>query len=340
MNGSEIGLIARARGLATHLIARQTLETLADAPDVASFTQHVSSLHAVIHPISDSGDVFAVERAVRDTAARYLVTLRRWEDRAPGALDIFTAYQDRRSLRSLLRGAAEGASPERRVGGLLPTPALPVDAIAVLGRCATPLDVVRLLVERGHDDAKRLLEVVSGSSTDLLSMETVLLRIFAERVVRIAANGDDVLRGFVASVIDVANAQHALLLAGEPRDLKAADLFVRGGRWLSLKAFLSVAAAASPEAALVALAAAVTPSPLASWLPVVSGDLARLDRAFLVGSLAQLTRAMRLDPLSSAALLRVLLLIEAQGRDLRALAWGAALGTPAGLRRQQLVTPV
>jgi hypothetical protein len=229
---------------------------------------------------------------------------------------------------------------ERRVAGLLPTASLPHAAVIELGRCATPLDVVRRLVELRHDEAERLLEVAGRSPMDLLSMEIVLLRGFAKRVVQIAARGDRVLRGFVESVIDVANAQHALLLAGGPRELEAADLFVRGGRWLPLTAFVSVVAAASAETALATLAAAVARSPLAAWLPVLAGDLAHLDRAFLIGSLVQLTRAMRSDPLCSAAVLRVLLLIDAQNRDLRALAWGAALGAPAALRRQQLVTPV
>src|SRR5688572_12753787 len=339
MGGSEIGLVARARGLATHLIARQTLETLAGADDLQSFTDHMSRLHAGIDPIREPGDVFAVERAIVATASRHLATLRRWVDKAPNALDVFTAYQDRRSLRALLRGAAAGAPAERRVAGLLPTPSLPHDTLTELARCATPTDVIRRLVILGHDDAKRLMETVSASPVDLLSMEIVLLRSFAERVVRTAAAGDYVLRGFVESVIDVANAQHALLVAGEPRELKAAELFVRGGRWLPAAGFVSVAAAGSAEAGIAALAASVARSPLSSWLPLVTGDLAHLDRAFLVGSLAQLTRAMRVDPLSSAPVLRVLLLIDAQGRDLRALAWGAALGVPVGLRRRQLVTP-
>ena len=339
MGGSDIGLVARARGVATHLLARQTLETLAGADDLESFTDQISRLHAPISPITEPGDVFAVERAVRDTAARHLATLRRWQRRVPNALDVFAAYQDRRSLRALLRGAAAGAPMERRLASLLPTPSLPHDALMALGRCGAPLDVVRRLVELGYEGAKRLLETVSRAPTDLLTVEIVLLHAFAERAVSIAARGDYVLRGFVESVIDVANAQHALLLAGEPRELRAAGLFVRGGRWLPATAFVSIAASASAEAAIAALAASVGRSPLLSWLPVVAGDLPHLDRAFLVGSLARLTRAMRLDPLSSAAVLRVLLLIEAQGRDLRTLAWGARLGAPAGLRRQQLVTP-
>jgi vacuolar-type H+-ATPase subunit C/Vma6 len=336
MPGSDVALAARARGVATHLIGRPTLESLADCGDVESFIHHVSRLQTTIDPIAAAGDVFAIERAIVRTAGRHLATLRRWADRAPNALDVFAAYQDRRSLRILLRGAAAGAAVERRLAGLLPTPSLPHDALTELARCATPTDVVRRLVDFGYDNANQLLERVGRSPTDLLSLEIVLLRGFADRVVRTAARGDDVLRGFAESLIDVGNAQHALLLAGGPRELEAGDLFVRGGRWLPAAAFVSIASAASAEAALAAL---VARSPLSSWLPGVAGDLGHFDRAFLVGSLAHSTRAMRLDPLGSATVLRVLLLIDAQGRDLRALAWGAALNAPAGLRRRQLVTP-
>jgi hypothetical protein len=58
-----------------------------------------------------------------------------------------------------------------------------------------------------------------------------------------------------------------------------------------------------------------------------------------VNLLEWLARASRIDPLSTAPLLRVLMLVEAQSRDLRALAWGAVLGTPPSLRLQRLVTP-
>jgi vacuolar-type H+-ATPase subunit C/Vma6 len=335
----EIALVARARGLATHVLSRETLETLADAEDLDAFMERVSRLGASVEPAGEPRDTIALERAVRQTAARHLATLRRWQDRTPNVLDVFAAFQDRRSLRSLLRGAAEGAPPNRRLAGLLPTVSLPEDVLSALARLATPLDVVRHLVRSGHPDVQRLRAVVSGSQTDLLSVEVELLRRFSRAVTTTAAHGDHVLRDFVRSVVDLANAQNALQMGGEPRDLDTEAMFVRGGRWLTLEAFVAIVRSASADAALAALAAAVRPSPLASWLPVVARDLAHLDRAFLTGWLAALTSAMRLDPLGGATVLRLLLLIEAQSRDLRALAWGAALRVPAPQRRQSLVTP-
>jgi hypothetical protein len=133
--------------------------------------------------------------------------------------------------------------------------------------------------------------------------------------------------------------QNALVLAGESAEVVAAHVFVRGGRWLSEHSFVTAAGAAQPERALTVLAAALAASPLASAVPVVAGEAPAFDRVLLVEMLGHLTRAARLDPLSTAPLLRVLLLVEAQSRDLRALAWGAEMRTPPRLRKLQLVTP-
>jgi vacuolar-type H+-ATPase subunit C/Vma6 len=156
---------------------------------------------------------------------------------------------------------------------------------------------------------------------------------------RLAARADETLREFVGMLIDIGNVQNALLLSSGPRDVDPLATFVTGGRYLAASAFRVAATAASEEIALRTIAATLARSPLASALPVVAGHVAHLDRAFLSDALARLARAARLEPMSSAPLLRVLLLIDAQSRDLRTLAWGAVLGTPPSLRRQQLVTP-
>jgi vacuolar-type H+-ATPase subunit C/Vma6 len=190
-----------------------------------------------------------------------------------------------------------------------------------------------------HPDAPRLAPLVHTSQPDLLAVEAALLRGFAERATRLAARADETLREFVGMLIDIGNVQNALLLSSGPRDVDPLATFVTGGRYLAASAFRIAATAASEEIALRTLAAALARSPLASALPRVAGHVAHLDRAFLSDALDRLARAARLEPMSSAPLLRVLLLIDAQSRDLRTLAWGAVLGTPPSLRKQQLVTP-
>jgi vacuolar-type H+-ATPase subunit C/Vma6 len=336
---AEIALVARARGLARHLLARETLETLAEADDVEAFARRLSRLDAATDPVAEPYSVFAVERAIGRTANRHLRTLYRWQEGAPGVLDVFAAHQDRRSLRALPRGAAQGAPSEARLEGLLPTPSLPQLALTELAHQASPAGVVGHLVLVSHPDVPRLLPLVRRTQVDLLALDAALLSGFADRTTRAAAGADEATREFVGMLIDLGNAQNALLMAGEPRDFNPGDVFVAGGRWLTASAFVSAAARASRQQALTALTAALARSPLAPALPVVESDLLNLDRAFLGAALKRLTYAARLAPLSTAPLLRVLLLIEAQSRDLRMLAWSAAFGAPPSLRRQQLVTP-
>jgi vacuolar-type H+-ATPase subunit C/Vma6 len=339
MPASEIALGARAKGLAQHLIGRGTLETLAQADDLGAFARHLSRLGAAIDPIGEPADVFAIERAVSRTTGRYLRALYRWQERAPGALDVFAARQDHRSLRSLVRGAAQGAPAAARLDGLLPTPSLPQLALADLARRASPAEVVHQLVPLAHPDAPRLLPLVRKAHADLLAVDFALLHGFAERAGRAAASGDEHLRTLVSTLIDLGNAQTAIAIAREGTEAPPMDFFVLGGGSLSASVFASAARARSPQRASMTMATAVAGSPLASLLSRGASDGASLDRAFLTSALERLTHDARIDPLSSAPLLRVLLMIEAQQRDLRNLAWGAVLGTPASLRKQQLVTP-
>jgi vacuolar-type H+-ATPase subunit C/Vma6 len=339
MSVGDVGLVARAKGLATRLVARQTLETLARAEHLGAFVRSLSDLGAAMEPVGEQADVFAVERAIGRTASRHLWTLYRWQTRMPGVLDVFAAHQDRRSLRALLRGAAAGAPPAARLDGLLPTSSLPQLALTTLARQTSPFAVVQQLVLLAHPDGARLLPLVQRAQIDLLAVDVALLAGLADRALRVARRADEALREFVSMLIDMGNAESALLIAGEPLDIDASDLFVRGGRWLSEDVFLSVARMESYPHALTTLTAAIARSPLALLFPVLVRDLAHLDRTFVIATLSRLARAARIDPLSTAPLLRVLLLVEAQSRDLRMLAWGAALGTPSLLRTQQLVTP-
>jgi vacuolar-type H+-ATPase subunit C/Vma6 len=222
------------------------------------------------------------------------------------------------------------------------------------------LAVVQQLVVLAHPDGSRLLPLVNTSqrnvlkvgspgepepqpvagavSPDLLAIDVALLAGFADRAHRAATRANEPLGAFVRMLIDAGNAENALLLAGESAAIDPSTLFVSGGRWVPVDAFLAVSRSASYQQAVGVLAASVAHSPLALSLPVVAADLADVDRMFIVAILERFTRASHTDPLSTAPLLRVLLLIEAQSRDLRALAWGAVLGTPPSLRIRQLVT--
>lgn len=190
-----------------------------------------------------------------------------------------------------------------------------------------------------HPHAARLLAFAESARPNLMAIEVALLEDYADHATRAAARGDEILRQLVHDRIDVINAQNALLMSGGPRELGPDDGFVGGGRWLTRRDFVSASAAESQDAARAHLRTALARTPLAPLLGAAVSGVAQMERTFLAETLKQLTRASRLAPLSSAPLLRVLIRIEAQSHDLRALAWAAFLDIPAPLRRQQLVTP-
>ena len=339
MSAIEIALSSRARGVGTRLLTRHALESLADADDLSQLARGVARSGATIEPFGDAPDIAAFELAARRTAAAHLRTLLRWQDRRPGVLDAFLAAQDRRNLRALLRGALQSAPAAARVAGLIPTPSMPEWALTELARQASPSAVVALLVVLRHPDAARLAPIVARAQPDLFAIEVALLQGFAARAGAPARRGDRALRAYVSDLVDVGNAQTALLLAGGPRDVDPATAFVPGGASLGRDVFILAAASSSRVAALGALTSAAAGTRLAAALPLVADDAAAIERTFLQRTLAWLAAEARLDPLGSAPLLRVLLRIEAQSRDLRALGWGTVLGTPGVMRRQQLVTP-
>ena len=321
------------------MVPRDALERLADAGDLAGFARGLVRLGAAIDPVGETPDIFTIERAIERTASRYIRTLHRWQTRSPGVLDLVNADRERRSLRALLRGAVQGAPFEARVAGLLPTSSLPLPVLIALARQASAAAVVKRLMFFRRPHADRLLALAGSARPNLMAIEVALLEDYADCATRAAARGDDILRQFVHSRIDVINAQNALLMCGGPRELGPGDGFVGGGRWLTRPDFVSASAAESQDAARAYLRTALAKTPLAPLLGAVLSGMAQMERTFLAETLKQLTRASRLAPLSSAPLLRVLVRIETQSHDLRALAWGAFLDTPATLRRQQLVTP-
>lgn len=335
----EIALITRARGLSTHLVDRETLEALCQAVDLPAFARELTRGAARLEPVADAGDIGSVEQAVRRTAARHLRTLTPWREAVPGVLELFFAAQDRRSLRALLRGAMQGAPAESRLAGLVPTPELPERALTELAHQASPRAVVAQLVLLSHPDAGRLLPVTARAQPELFAVDAALLRGFAARTAEAVQGADALARAYVTELVDVGNAQNALLLVGGPRDVDAAPCFVEGGQHLPKETFLSIARAPSRPAAVGLLRTALARSPLAALLPPGADDAARLDRAFLVAWLGRVRHEARLEPLGSAPLLEFLLRLEAQSRDLRAVAWGAVLQAPPVMRKQDLVTP-
>jgi len=141
-------LNARARGLATHLASRPTLEQLAESPTLAALARDCVAT-GVLPAEPEQPAPFAFELAFRRVAALQLKTLIRWMGPRTEALRFLLEDEDRRSLRALLRGAAAGVAAETRLAGLIPTPSLPERLLTELARQPRCRDAVALLVASG-----------------------------------------------------------------------------------------------------------------------------------------------------------------------------------------------
>ncbi|MFO0597982.1 MAG: V-type ATPase subunit [Myxococcaceae bacterium] len=335
-----IAVAARARGLRRQLLTRAELEALA-AHDAASLPRALNRSGKLRAPLIDNASVPEIDGALRQTVKRHLGTLARWDGAAP-LVEVFAADQDRRSLRALIRGAQQAASADLRLAGLLATPSLPERALTGLARQPTPAAVAAQLFVLRHPDAGALTTLTARKAQpDLFAVELALLHGFAARGAQGARRGDQNLRRFVAHRLDVSNAQAALLLVGA-REVEPARCFVEGGACLEKDAFLAAARAETPREAMLQLRQGLARSPLARLVaPGDEGpvDALRLERAGAALLLDEQQKAAREDPLGSGPALAFLLRLEVMARDVRRIAWAAALGAPASVVKPDLVTP-
>lgn len=326
-------LVARARGLATHLLPRAELDALARLPDTAALAE---ALRRHDYPI-DGGPVSpaALELAVRRRAAARLRLLARWCGSRTRVLAVVFEDQDRRSLRALLRGTSERAPADVRMAGLLPTPELPERALQELARQPTAAALATLLAV-WRNPYGVALAAAATDPPDLLALEILVNRTFAARATR-AARGTPLLERYVRETIDLENAYSALVLAGASTDVPPKEVFLSGGARVSIAEFETAVAAAEPGAAGRRLAATFAGThfgpPFARW----QDDPAGLERALLGIRIRQLVRATRTEPLGPAPVLAYVLRLRAEVVDLQRIIWGIRLGAPADLLARDLV---
>lgn len=321
---------ARARGLGTHLLDDAQLTRLAGAPDLPAVAEGLRAAGMLV-PENPAGTTpAALDLAVRRAAAAALRTLARWCGPRAATLAVIFEDEDRRSLRAILRGAAQHAPPEARLAGLIPTPGLPEGPLQELSRQATAATVVALLVAWRHPYASALRPEATSAHPDLLLLEAALNRRFAERALTGARRGGPaagLLVRYVRDQIDLENAYTALNLAGTDRDARIDELFLPGGRRLPLERFRSTAVA--PGAAVAAAdLAAVLGEPFRRY----AADPGGMEEAALRLQIGALARAQRLAPLGPAPALLFALRLRAQVIVLRRIVWGVALGAPPSLR--------
>jgi vacuolar-type H+-ATPase subunit C/Vma6 len=276
---------------------------------------------------------------VRRQAAARLQTLARWSGPRSAALAVVFEDEDRRSLRTILRGIAQHASPEARLAGLLPTPALPERVLQELARQPSPAGVASLLMLWKNPYGPPLREEAARAEPDLLELEVCVNRTFAARSLRGARRGGrrGVLLWYVRQAIDVENALSALMLAGEDTAARATGVYLPGGAALSRPRFEAAVRTGASALAAQNLSAAFAGTPLARPFADAAVGAADIERLVLGARIANLRQRALHEPLGPAPILHFALRIRAEVLDLRHIIWGIALAAPRPALEKDLV---
>ena len=256
------------------------------------------------------GSPRAVEDTLRDRTSAELAVLARWDGAALVPLEL---DEDRRTLRALARGLVANIAPSQRVVGAVPTRTLPHRRLGALANAASFAEIRELL--GAHPLA------AAFDASELFAVELALARRYFAR----ARLRDRAFAIYVAQLVDVENAQAALLLAARGGDVTQETIYLAGGKRLDRATFL--AACASLEAARERLSRAFVKTPLAAALFAPSP--AAVEDAALAWHLETQAHLRRIEPLGLAPVLYFVLRRREEARRLRRAAWSAALGGAA-----------
>jgi vacuolar-type H+-ATPase subunit C/Vma6 len=260
------------------------------------------------------GDALEIEQALQVAARTELEILARWGEDALVAIEL---DEDRRSLRTIIRGLAGAVVGERRLAGTVPTRSLPASVLAQLAAATSLAEIAGVLAKHRHPYAAL---VVGDGAVDVLAIELALARRFTELA---RGAGDSAMHAYASQVIDVENAAAAMLLAERGGKLAPEDAFLGGGKRLDRAAFL----AACGDATHTRLALEFAGTPLAQG--VLATSPAAFEDAALRWSLATQARLRLLEPDGLAAVLSLVVRRRVEARDLRRDAWRRALGGAA-----------
>ena len=331
----------RARGLATHLLRRESLTRAAAA---GSWAQAARVLVEHGYPLSDAAHLSAedLERETAGLLSRRLALLSRWLGPASDVLAVITEDDDRRNLRALLRGAAQGASPGARLQGLVPTASLPHSTLERLAHADSPAQLAELLVRAGHAAGRPLREAARAEREarggTLWRMEFALSQVFALRLTRAARRGGRAVRRLAACLLDLENACSLLLAPEWGAGVLPDDVFLPGGSIIGREEFARIAALGNLDQVLEALAMRFTGTPLRDlFLPGL--DTVHFERRAQAALLEWQYLEARRDPLGPWVLLLTLQRMRIEARDVRFLAGALRMGAPPGTIAAGLVTP-
>ncbi len=332
-------LTARSRGLATHLLTRGQLESLARLPDRAALAGALRRHGVLLTAESEVPSYQALELAVRRWAAALLGVMARWAGPRAAALPLVFDDEDRRSLRALTRGAVQHAAADQRLAGLVPTPTLPERALQTLAALPSIAPIAAVLAAWRHPFAAALAPFATAVDVDLFAVGVALDRAAAARATAAAQRSHHRdLRRLVAEQIDLRNVITALILAGLEEDASGNDVFVPGGSRLGADAFRRAAGARDARVAATMLAPAFAATPWAAVIRRGGGHVSATERELRRRQLAALAAMVRRQPLGPVPVIGFALRLRAQVGDLDRIIWALALGVPHQVVTDTLVT--
>jgi vacuolar-type H+-ATPase subunit C/Vma6 len=329
---------ARARGIATHLLDRESLLLAAgaDSWDAATRTLVERGYPAEAGEARLTPEEF--DRATGQVLANRLGMLARWLGPRGRGLAILSEEAEFRTLRRLLRGAAQGISPGARLRGAIPTAGLSEGALDRLSRAESPARLADELLRLGHPAGRALQSAGAGlRGSALWRLEGALARLYAERLARAARHAGRAVRRFAAILVDLLNAEALLLRVEWGPGVSPEEVFLPGGLVLD-RARFTAAAALEPAGIRAALAKWFAGSPLGESFGEATP--ARSFEARALGALlAWQRREGRRDPLGPGVVLEVITRMRAEAHDVRLVSGALELGAPPGAVAAGLVTP-
>jgi vacuolar-type H+-ATPase subunit C/Vma6 len=324
-------LVARVRGASGHLLGRERLVELGRARDLVHLVTMLEESYGKSLGVAPGASPADAELAVRRLAAAHLATLARWGLQRSRNLTPYFLDEDRRSIRSLVRGAAADSPVDARLAGLVPTPTLPERALRELARQRTPAEIAALLSAWNHPFGSPLLGATRTPNPDLLRIDVVLNETWSREsaaAIRRAPRGHDTrsgLAGFVSDTADTENALTALQLAGQRTSIAPDTLFMPNGKSLPREVFREVAGSAGVAAGLAILSRAFHDTPMA---PAFEGPQRNVEDRLLAARLRVALQDSFRFPLGAAPVILFVLRLRAEIRDLCLIIWRLATGAP------------
>lgn len=316
-------LVARVRGLSTHLLDAERRRAMTESRDMAALSVSLAAAGIIPAPLERAG-ARTLELGVRRHAARQLRLVWRWAGERAPRLAPLIEDEDRRSIRAMVRGASSGNAPDVRLAGLVPTPSLPERALQELARRGDIASVGAQLAAMGNPYGRAILDEASRQYPDLLRLESALNATYAARATAAGAKADGALRAHVHAILDVENCWTARLLPVGMADLEHAELFVEGGGVLSRVAWRA-AVSAPTAAARDAILARVAAQP---WLAAAVAGAPGSEDAVLRAMIFHQHRLARPEPLGTAPVIEYVLRLREEVRALQRIIWSISLRVP------------